>query len=128
MTREAFDALSPGEVAKLEHVATPEGEVLKSRDGEVGSTEPVNGEAEAPVKLFTPQEVQEIIDQNGPKVMVVFDYIRTDATKGTERAFINRLRDILTVQDVLQIEQQLVEQSQGTLARVMITNWKQLQS
>ena len=85
-------------------------------------------ESEQPVKLFTPEEVQELLDQNGPKVMVVFDYIRNDATKGTDRIFLNRARDILTTQDVLNVEKQLVDQSNGTLARVLITNWKPLQA
>jgi hypothetical protein len=135
MTRDAFEALSLDERAKLEEVVTAEGEVLKSRDGEQGGTkaqgDEVNqapAEAPAPVKLFTPEEVQQIIDNNGPKVMVVFDYIRQDATKGTERAFLNRMRDILTVQDIFEIEKGLVEQSKGTLVRVLITNWKALQA
>jgi len=87
---------------------------------------PVEGD-KAPVS-YTPEQVQEILDNVGPKVMVVFDYIRNDATRGTDRVFLRRLRDIRTVADIEEIEKRIIEQSQGALARVTITNWKALEA
>lgn len=59
------------------------------------------------------------------KVMVVFDFMRQDGFKGTQRVFINGVADLRTQADVEQVERMIAEN--GAFVSVTITNWKPLE-
>lgn len=59
------------------------------------------------------------------KVMVVFDFMRQDGFKGTQRIFVNGVADLRTQADVEHVERMIAEN--GAFVSVIITNWKPLE-
>jgi hypothetical protein len=62
-----------------------------------------------------------------PCVAVWFDYVRADATRGTDRVYIQGVYDIRFRVQLEEYERMIVEQSNGQILKAMITNWKSLE-
>jgi hypothetical protein len=60
-------------------------------------------------------------------LMIVFDFVRGDGSKGTDRAFLHGVPDIRVRAQLEGIEKMIVDQSQGQIIRALITNWKSLE-
>jgi hypothetical protein len=63
-----------------------------------------------------------------PKVMVNYNFVRTDGTSGSNRLFLQGLYDIRSQSEIEQIEKLVMQNGGNQLASVMVTGWYPLES
>lgn len=64
-----------------------------------------------------------------PKVVVWFNFVRTDGTAGSNRLFLSGLYNLRTQNEIEQVEKLIMERdTSNQLASVMITGWKPLEA
>ena len=60
-------------------------------------------------------------------LMIIYHYWRTDGTSGIDRVYMQGVADLRRRAEIERVEQLILEQAQGGLARVMISNWRTLE-
>lgn len=79
-----------------------------------------------PAPVFSVEQVNQILLQNRPKTVIWFDYLRPDATRGSDRTFLMGVPDLRTAAEIEKAEQAILEQAAGAYVKVIITNWRGL--